>query len=173
MTCNVEMTMLDDGLTVVRTPAYNAFLRRLKEGQLVSAQLSDERESDPQRRSRLFHALMRAYGAHEGTAAPSVKVLLKYMYGVWEPVVRGQLPPKWPAMRWVRLPPEYPDSYIWLKSVTCYTKAEWYNLIQGTILACTESGADIEEIMTGAEAAWLARQGRGGCLAQTRDQNRP
>jgi len=127
------------------------FRARHREGDQVTITFDDDVLSESGKQSRLFHALMGKYAEAQGYAKPWAKIELKYLYGVWAAYDDEFRPPKWTRAMFVELPEGYEAAIVYMKSTTCYTKSEWSALIDGTIQACTDCGADIAEILQGAE----------------------
>ena len=145
ITCAADFT--DKGIEIRDKGKLVLFKKLHRAGDPCTVTFDDDILTDRQKQSRLFHALMNRYAAAQNTKAWWAKIELKYLYG--EHVAYGPAftPPNWTAARFVQMPTGYPDPWVYFKSVTIYTKTEWSRLIDGTIQACIEAGAEIGEVI--------------------------
>ena len=107
------------------------------------------------RRSRLqqglLHELLGRLAREQGMSLEAVKVQLKCDLGYYVPaekLLSGDVLPKWRG-RFVDLAQVYdgyPTTYIFLRSEADYTRTMEGELIDRTMLACDETGVDIEDV---------------------------
>jgi len=101
---------------------------------------------DPKRtgkQQRTFHKLCSSYSRASGISAAKVKVLMKYMHGVWIPLPTTELP-DWPGQAYRVFEGSPAEKRVFLKSEAAYSKGEERVLIDGTIAECFDIGADID-----------------------------
>jgi len=117
------------------------------DGDELTVTFSDDKPDWNEQQSRLFHALVRAYSIATAEPFDEVKVKFKVAHGPRRVFVSQKFePPDWKAGAFVLIDG---IGFVYLKSITCYTRDEWHALIEGTIQDCYDAQVGIEPIMEG------------------------
>lgn len=144
----VRMKKVEKGFQVDERDAvaFAAFKAKHKEGDEVVAHFKKAAASASEAAMNLFHALRDAYMVEVGYDKAYAKNELMLRFGVAQKIDPLDLDES-------KLPPYSGhvvlmyDSYYMRKSLLDYTKDEMHNLIEGTIIACHDNGANIGELV--------------------------
>lgn len=98
-----------------------------------------------ERAFKLFHVVVERYAKANGYNKETAKTELKWLHGERMQYVEGFKPPDWSKGRFALID----GSYWYLKSTTIYDMTEISALIDGSLQACIECGAEVEDLLEG------------------------
>jgi hypothetical protein len=150
----VKAQMTARGIDVLERAKLTAWKAGITPGSFIALTVEPWDERRGLDANALWHALVQRYARATGYGFEYARAELKYLYGIKMQYsaknvssARNVIPPY--SGRFVELYDE-----IWfLKSTAEYKKREFTTLIDGTIAACHEVGADIADILEGLHEA--------------------
>ena len=120
----------------------NFFKKTLNDGDLVEISLKKYSETRSDRAFRYFHAIIDRYAKELGLSKVLVKNEMCIQHGIAVEYNEKFTPPEWRG-RFV----DYYGEIYFRKSTIEYTIEEMSQLIKGALLACSENGVNIDDLI--------------------------